>query len=412
MQEWLRFSYGAQAGTQQQGLILSTLITKLSTTFAQSPTDILGEMSSVGDRDVHILFHITPLQLTAKHFSLAVHQLATYVKQWGAKEMDFEVGSGPPNSTTEGVFQVRLGSGPLTAGTGISTSIPFSTVTVEKNSSPMPVVATSSSVGILPLRSSSKSSNGTLGLTTGPHNTSPSISLSYTAGTGNLSIPSIPVTGCSASFCPVSSNASQHSAPALTSSLGQDSIPSRPIATRCSAGSCPQFLSGLQHSLNIRTTGTGGTPLAPTSLATGCSAGFCSQTMNASQNSPFTPTTASNRVLLPTGTSGSSIRGNLDILSLQNSSKARLSQTKATMNSTLSAPISGTAPHLSSPLTSPTTIINSDMVSRTVPSTQKSTRIAATTPGGGDGTYHSVSFLLPRTSELETCLGFRKQLIG
>lgn len=42
--------------------------------------------------------------------------------------MDFEIGSGPKNLTTEGIFQIRLGSGSFTVGTGISTSLPFSTV--------------------------------------------------------------------------------------------------------------------------------------------------------------------------------------------------------------------------------------------------------------------------------------------
>ena len=39
--------------------------------------------------------------------------------------MDFEVGSGPQNSTIEGVFQIRLGLNPFTAATGISTLPPF-----------------------------------------------------------------------------------------------------------------------------------------------------------------------------------------------------------------------------------------------------------------------------------------------
>jgi len=40
------------------------------------------------------------------------------------------IGSGPQNTTAEGVFQVRLGHEIFTAGTGIGTSLPFSTLSI------------------------------------------------------------------------------------------------------------------------------------------------------------------------------------------------------------------------------------------------------------------------------------------
>ena len=110
--------------------MLLSLIGNLSATFAISPTDILNDMSSVGKQDVSVTFKLTPQLLTGKSFSSAVDKLATYIKKWGSKEMDFQVGSGPQNSTTEGVFRIRLGQGSFTAGTGVSISLPSKSLSV------------------------------------------------------------------------------------------------------------------------------------------------------------------------------------------------------------------------------------------------------------------------------------------
>ena len=128
--EWLQFSNGGQNGTQQQGLILWSLLSNLSTTFAISPTDVLSEMSSVSESDVFVTFQLTPQLLTAKTYSAAVDKVATYIKQWGSKELDFEVGSGPHNVTTEGIFRVRLGQSLSTAGIQMSTPIPSRSLSV------------------------------------------------------------------------------------------------------------------------------------------------------------------------------------------------------------------------------------------------------------------------------------------
>lgn len=87
-------------------------------------------MSMVANQDVYILFNITSRVLDAKSLPLALDQVAASVQQWGAKEMDFMIGSGPQNTTAEGVFQVRLGHEIFTAGTGIGTSLPFSTLSI------------------------------------------------------------------------------------------------------------------------------------------------------------------------------------------------------------------------------------------------------------------------------------------
>ena len=91
-------------------------------TLAISPTDILNDMSIVSNQEVSINFKMTPQLLTAESYSTAMDKLAIYVKQWGSKELDFEVGSGPVNSTTEGVFKIRMSQKDLTAGTGLSTT--------------------------------------------------------------------------------------------------------------------------------------------------------------------------------------------------------------------------------------------------------------------------------------------------
>lgn len=87
-------------------------------------------MSMVANQDVYILFNITSRVLDANSFSLALDKLAASVQQWGAKEMDCVIGSGLQNTTAEGVFQVRLGREIFTAGTGIGTSLPFSTFSI------------------------------------------------------------------------------------------------------------------------------------------------------------------------------------------------------------------------------------------------------------------------------------------
>ena len=57
-------------------------------------------------------------------------QLATYIEKWGSKELDFEVGSGAANSTTEGVFKIRMGQGVSTTGTRLSTTPPSKSASV------------------------------------------------------------------------------------------------------------------------------------------------------------------------------------------------------------------------------------------------------------------------------------------
>lgn len=57
-----------------------------------------------------------------KSYSAAMERMSAFVKQWGAKEMDFIVGSGPQNSTAGGVFQVRLSRNPLPGDTGNKTT--------------------------------------------------------------------------------------------------------------------------------------------------------------------------------------------------------------------------------------------------------------------------------------------------
>ena len=107
-----------------------SLIGNLSTTLAISPTDILNDMSSVSNQEVSMNFNMTPQLLTAASYSSAMDKLAAYVKLWGSKELDFEVGSGAPNSTTEGVFKIRMGQRVSSAGTGLSTTPPSKSATV------------------------------------------------------------------------------------------------------------------------------------------------------------------------------------------------------------------------------------------------------------------------------------------
>ena len=107
-----------------------SLIGNLSATLAISPTDILNSMSSVSNQEVSINFKMTPQLLTAKSYASAIDKLADYIKQWGPKELDFEVGSGAVNSTTEGVFEIRMGQENSSAGTGLSTTPPARSLSV------------------------------------------------------------------------------------------------------------------------------------------------------------------------------------------------------------------------------------------------------------------------------------------
>ena len=95
-----------------------------------SPTDILNDMSRVSSQEISINFKLTPQLLTAKSYSSAMDQLATCVEKWGSKELDFEVGSGAANSTTEGVFKIRMGQRFSTAGTSLSTTPPSKSTSV------------------------------------------------------------------------------------------------------------------------------------------------------------------------------------------------------------------------------------------------------------------------------------------
>ncbi len=79
-------------------------------------------MSSVGGQDVNVTFKLTPKFLTGESFSSAMDKLASYVKRWGSKELDFEIGTGPGNATTEGVFKIRLGQDSSDERTSISST--------------------------------------------------------------------------------------------------------------------------------------------------------------------------------------------------------------------------------------------------------------------------------------------------
>lgn len=87
-------------------------------------------MSSVSNQEVSITLKLTPQLLTAKSYASAMDKLADNVKQWGPKELDFEVGSGAVNSTTEGVFKIRMGHENSTADTGLSNQLPARSLSV------------------------------------------------------------------------------------------------------------------------------------------------------------------------------------------------------------------------------------------------------------------------------------------
>lgn len=119
--EWIHVSYAGQAGSLNQSSTLSSLIKKLQSTFAMSPTSILGDMSTVGAQGVHIYFKLTPRVLPSSSYSTAMDQPSIWVNTWGAKEMDFEIGSGNQSSMPEGVFQIRFGQQPHQFDAGAST---------------------------------------------------------------------------------------------------------------------------------------------------------------------------------------------------------------------------------------------------------------------------------------------------
>lgn len=108
----------------QQGLVLRLLSANLATTFANSTSTVDIPNSSVENQEqnVFILFQLNQRSLSMKSYSLAMEKISGFVKQWGPKEIDFEVGSGPQNSTAGGVFQVRLSRNPLPGDTGNTTT--------------------------------------------------------------------------------------------------------------------------------------------------------------------------------------------------------------------------------------------------------------------------------------------------
>ena len=255
--EWLRFSLGGRAGSDQQGLKLSALIAKVSATLTTSPSTVLGDLFSFEDQDVSIQCKLTPQKLTGKSFSAAINQLADYVKQWGAKEMVFEVGSGPVDSTTEAVFQINLGRGLYTAGTGISTLLPFSSFSGMKISG------------------------------TGIHSGSP-------APTSLPTLHSSMVFSNSLST-PRSTPASS-GAPLGRAGTGRPTFLLSSSMIRCSGGLCPEATSfplppllpshiskqSILASTLLGTVGTGGTLH---SFATGCSASSCTSALGTSSPS-------------------------------------------------------------------------------------------------------------------------------
>lgn len=121
---WLRFSHGGRTGTVQQGLVLDMLSANLATTFADSNSTVNITKSSVENQDqkVFLFFKLNQRTLSMRSYSAAMEKLNIFVKQWGAKELDFEVGGGPQNSRAQGVFQVRLSGKPLPGDTGNTTA--------------------------------------------------------------------------------------------------------------------------------------------------------------------------------------------------------------------------------------------------------------------------------------------------
>ena len=266
--------------------------------------------------------------------------------------MDFEIGSGLQNTTTEGIFQIRLGQAPLTAGTGISTLLPFSTALSATESS----LYTSSLLAI----SLGRSSRSTLNSTLGPTNVNVGLtsrtlpSNSHVSGRNHLST-GYSVTYCSTGSCALGSNDSyplssatttvglRPSFPSITSSLGRSYISFSPPPTK-------------SHPLSLAS-------FSGTSMATGCSAGFCAPVANSSRDPLRILTPTSNIIILSTGISRSRI-GDFNILSLDSSSQAKSVQTtKAEANSTLLATLTNPSPKPSSILNTSITSASSGSIS-------------------------------------------------
>ena len=108
----------------------------------------MNDLSSVGGPDVNITFKLTPQLLTGKSFSAAIDTLATYVKRWGSINLDFEVGTGPGNATTEGVFEIRLGQSLSTVVTGVSLSQPVQSLSVPTAKVPSTSAASTTTVPV------------------------------------------------------------------------------------------------------------------------------------------------------------------------------------------------------------------------------------------------------------------------
>lgn len=109
-----------------------------------------------GNQSISITFETTPRSLNGKSYSSAIDELGAFVRKWGAKEMDFEVGSGlntttGANTTTEGVFYIKLGRESISVGTGFSTLLPLSTFSI-------PITKSSSAVSAHQSTASLKSS--------------------------------------------------------------------------------------------------------------------------------------------------------------------------------------------------------------------------------------------------------------
>lgn len=306
----LRFSYGGHSGTYQQSIILSSLIGNLSATFARSPTDILNDMSTVGSQDVYVLFTITPRSLEAKSFSLALHKLAASIQQWGAKEMDFVIGSGPQNTTAEGIFQVRLGRGVFTAGTGISTSLPFSTLSIaatsplDATSTPM-FTATRVSSGLIPVNNSTaagRSTNAILGSNRpvsylGSHAAvSANQSMAQSTKVNSSTIPASTIESHYTVLSALNSGAGVSQSYQGSSASGSAAPPARNITGYLFSSSAPRGSSGATSNPNsmsrsIASTGFGSLNISVTS--TQCSAGLCPPRTNSSQPIIATTTTIS-----------------------------------------------------------------------------------------------------------------------
>ena len=334
----MHFFYGGQSGTQQQALILYYLIGNLSATLSNSPTDILGDMSTVGYQNVHLNFRLTPVQFTGRSFSLALQNLAGLVHQWGAKEMDFDVSTGDQIGSTEGVFQVRLSQGLFTAGTGVSTALPFSTLfqtDIPETASQASTVASQSNsrntsvssatniqVGALSTGSASTANlplSQPSGRATGRANSTMSYSLQrsstlsagYSPSQRSLASQSgIPSSGYGPMSAGNSTGNSTHRSTIGTGNSGinqgtsirsspsgtQVSLTTRTSSTGCTAGLCPQLSNSTGYSVHMPTLGGSKSPFSSSSvreslsglrpplssapISADCTAGLCPQLSN------------------------------------------------------------------------------------------------------------------------------------